>query len=34
MLETNRKPGLGVQPPVRDDGDVIVRRDGLEHGNR
>ena len=33
MLEGDRKAGLGLQPTIGDDGDVVVGRDGLEHGN-
>ena len=33
MLEGDGKAGLGSQPTVGDDGDVVVGRDGLEHGN-
>ena len=33
MLEGNRNAGLGIQPPVRDDGDEVVGRNRLEHRN-
>ena len=34
MLERDRETCLCMQPTVRDDGDVIVWRDGLKHGHR
>ena len=33
MLEGYGQPRLGVQPAIRYDGDVVVGRDRLEHGN-
>jgi hypothetical protein len=33
MLEGNGEPRLGVEPSVRDKGDVVVGWDGFEHGD-
>ena len=34
MLERDRETCLCMQPTIRDDGDVVVRRNGFEHGHR
>ena len=34
MLERDRETCLRMQPTVRDDGDIVIRRNGLKHGHR
>ena len=33
MFEGDREASLGMQPAVCDDGNVVIGRDGLGHGN-